>query len=236
MERFHLLTTDDGSLTLWDAEASEAFKSRHAAALESEKVFIDPGFREHPLRKTARPFRILELGFGLATNCLALAEAAIAENPTESPVEYLGVDRETTGLEYLIGHDPIRAQTPWLRELLAAGKCEALPGLRMEFRRGDFLDELKRLEGEPKFHAVFFDAFSPKANPTAWTTGLFRQVALLLEPGGRLVTYSVSRVTKDALEAAGFQLGKHRLPNLLQKREALVAEKPLSLAHEPRSS
>ncbi|MFK5284170.1 MnmC family methyltransferase, partial [Lacticaseibacillus paracasei] len=77
---------------------------------------------------------------------------------------------------------------------------------------GDFTEKMAELAKEGFLaHAILFDPFSPKSNPEAWTTGMFQQAASLLVPGGRLVTYSVCRTAKDAAQAAGLIVEKHKL-------------------------
>jgi tRNA U34 5-methylaminomethyl-2-thiouridine-forming methyltransferase MnmC len=88
------------------------------------------------------------------------------------------------------------------------------------------LEDMAKLEkAGVKAHAILFDPFSPKANPEAWTSEVFRLAAALLAPGGRLVTYSVSRTAKDAAASAGLIVEKHPLPAELNKRSALLATK-----------
>jgi tRNA U34 5-methylaminomethyl-2-thiouridine-forming methyltransferase MnmC len=210
--RFELRATG-GGLTVFDREAGETFKSQHNAAVETEEVFFRPGVRENPWWGNARPFRVLELGFGLGTNFLYALGAEI---------EFVSVERDLAGARFLLTQG-------------ALPPLEALVETK-EFRQGrfsaqlieeDFFTALPRLvaKGE-KFHCVYFDPFSPKANPEAWAPTLFSLCAALLHPGGRLVTYSVSRSAKDAAQGAGFLVNKHHLPAALNKRSALLAIKP----------
>ncbi len=91
---------------------------------------------------------------------------------------------------------------------------------------GDFFEVLTKLKQEQKqFHSIFFDPFSPSANPEAWSPILFQLAADLLPPQGRLVTYSVSRIAKDGCAQAGLLVEKRKLPDILQKRGALLAIK-----------
>jgi tRNA U34 5-methylaminomethyl-2-thiouridine-forming methyltransferase MnmC len=213
--RFRLQPTTDGSLTVFDAEAGECFKSRHAARLEAEHVFYQPGVRENPWRGKARPLRVLELGFGLGTNFLHLAAK-------EEALELVSVERDLSGLRFFLEHEKHPALAAIAEHLRFTS-----PNLSARLVLGDFFETLRALarEGE-RFHAVFFDPFSPKANPEAWTLELFQLCIALMEPAARLVTYSVSRTAKGAALAAGLQIAKRDLPPSLQKRSALLAWKP----------
>lgn len=71
------------------------------------------------------------------------------------------------------------------------------------------------------FHAIYHNAFSPNANPELWTQDFFAQLFPLLEPGGKLATYSVKGTVRRNLQAVGFKVQK--LPGPPGKREMLVA-------------
>lgn len=213
--RFRLQETQNG-LTVFDEEAGECFKSRHDAWAEVEAVFYGPGIRQNPWWGKVRPFRVLELGFGLGTNFQYLRENQI-------PVELLSIDRDLAGAHFFLAHEENAA----LRDILTTKRFREA-GFSAALLEEDFFSALPRLAaaGE-KFHCVYFDPFSPRANPEAWTSHLFRLAADLLAPQGRLVTYSVSRAAKDGARAAGLLVSKHDLPAALRKRSALLATKPL---------
>ena len=213
--RFRVQNTQNG-LTVFDEEAGETFKSQHSALTEVEEVFYRPGVAENPWRKYAEPFRLLELGFGLGTNFAHL------RTKQDGPLTLVSVERDLAGAEFLQSQIP----DPALGAILEHGYfTEGLFSARIE--KGDFFQVLPSLIalGE-KFHGVYFDPFSPKANPEAWVTELFSLAFDLLLPAGRLVTYSVSRSAKDAAAAAGFLVEKHKLSPELKKRSALLAVKP----------
>ncbi len=213
--RFRVQETLNG-LTVFDSEAGECFKSRHSALLEAEEVFFRPAFLESPWRGKARPFRILELGFGLGTNFLHL------EAKSEGPLELVSVERDLAGARFYLEQEH---QAP-LSQILESGRY-VKGDFTARIEEGDFFRVLPALkERGERFHAVYFDPFSPKANPEAWTNALFSLSYALLAPEGRLVTYSVSRVAKDGAAQAGFLVTKRDLPAELQKRNALLAVKP----------
>lgn len=212
--RFAIQSTASG-LTVFDAEAGECFKSRHSALRETEEVFFRPGVEENAWWGHARPFRVLELGFGLGTNFSSLAARA-------APLELVSIDRDLAGARFFLAQE----NNPALATLLRERSFER-EGFRATLLEADFFSCLPRLAaaGE-RFHCVYFDPFSPKANPEAWGEGLFRLSASLLHPGGRLVTYSVSRAAKDGAAQAGFRVEKRELPAELQKRNSLLAILP----------
>lgn len=213
--RFELRETADGSLTVFDHEVGECFKSRHAARLEAEHVFYRPAVLEHPAFG-ARPLHVVELGFGLGTNFQHFLARGFEGT-------FSSIERDLAGARFYLGHAP----NADLEALLAASTF-ARGGFLASLHRGDFFEVLRSLlaAGE-RADAVLFDPFSPKANPAAWTRELFLLAFSLLRPGGRLVTYSVSRAAKDAALESGFEVHKRKLPDELRKRGALLAIRPL---------
>jgi tRNA U34 5-methylaminomethyl-2-thiouridine-forming methyltransferase MnmC len=53
---------------------------------------------------------------------------------------------------------------------------------------------------------VWLDAFSPRRCPQLWSLEFLAQLAALLKPEGRLITYSSAAAVRAALMAAGLQL------------------------------
>ena len=226
--RFRVEQTKDGSSTLFDAKFGECYKSRHAANTEVDAVFFAPGVRENPWLNASKQFRILELGLGLGTNLHQAAK--IAESLPNNEIEFFTIERDLAGAEKFI-EEGLAGQE--LRELVN----------RKEFKRENFSATLMVGEFEPvlqklkasgeSFHAIFFDPFSPKSNPEAWQPPIFQLAADLLFPEARLVSYSVSRIAKDGCAQAGLEVHKIRLPEILNKRSALLAIKPKRIENRP---
>lgn len=211
--RFRLQETQ-GGITVFDEEAGECYKSRHSALSEAEYVFFRPGVKENPWLGKAKPLRILELGFGLGTNFEYLRRQG--EN-----LHLTSIDRDLAGARFLLSAEA----NPSLASILEAKEFQE-GSFSARLIEEDFFFALPRLiEAGEAFHCVYFDPFSPKANPDAWAEKLFRLSADLLLPGGRLVTYSVSRAAKDGAALAGLKTQKLDLPQELKKRSSLLAIK-----------
>jgi tRNA U34 5-methylaminomethyl-2-thiouridine-forming methyltransferase MnmC len=153
---------------------------------------------------------VLELGFGLGTNFRHFLDRGFRG-------VFHSVERDLAGAAFLQEHAPDAS----LARLLAERDSVFGP-MRAVLHETDFFAFTPHFRA----HAVLFDPFSPKANPDAWTADLFRIAYSCLLPGGRLVTYSVSRAAKDAASAAGFAVAKRDLPAELRKRSALLAIRP----------
>ena len=73
------------------------------------------------------------------------------------------------------------------------------------------------------FDVIFYDAFSPNAQPELWSIDIFQRMYRLLNTNGILVTYCAKGVIKRNLRDAGFQVDSK--PGPPGKREMTVATK-----------
>ena len=62
------------------------------------------------------------------------------------------------------------------------------------------------------YDVVFFDAFSPDAQPELWTEEVFRNVYGLMKEGGVMTTYCAKGDVRRAMLAAGFKVEKLQGP------------------------
>jgi len=77
---------------------------------------------------------------------------------------------------------------------------------------------------EPSFDLVYFDAFSPNAQPELWEEELLAKVAEAMKPGGVLVTYCAKGAVKRRMKRIGLQVEALQGPP--GKREMTRATKP----------
>jgi hypothetical protein len=83
--------------------------------------------------------------------------------------------------------------------------------LNFHFLWGDLRSQIQKLnllnnQNPPFVDAIFHDAFSPRKIPELWSQDLFNEYIKLLNPGGVLTTYSVSKPVRQGLYNAGFKL------------------------------
>jgi tRNA U34 5-methylaminomethyl-2-thiouridine-forming methyltransferase MnmC len=85
-------------------------------------------------------------------------------------------------------------------------------------------DQIQKAKLQTDFYnVIFFDAFSPTAQPELWTPEIFKLLFNAMKSGGVLTTYSCKGTVKRALKTAGFRIEK--LPGPPGKREFLRAWK-----------
>jgi tRNA U34 5-methylaminomethyl-2-thiouridine-forming methyltransferase MnmC len=73
------------------------------------------------------------------------------------------------------------------------------------------------------YDVVYFDAFSPDAQPELWSEEVFGNVYALMKEGGVLMTYCAKGDVRRAMLAAGF--GVEKLQGPPGKRHILRARK-----------
>ncbi len=224
-DKEHILITADGSSSLVSRALNQMYHSSGGALTESEHIFMGLGLK--PLLDTARqptnfpvPLRIFEMGFGTGLNALLAWKLA---DETGFPVHYTGLeaypvtDIEHASLNFgeITGKPefPLLHQSPW-------GEDVPLSSFFSFRKEKQFLEHFHT---QQRFDLIFFDAFSPNAQPELWTEEIFSRIASFTEPGGILVTYSSKGIVRRALQQAGFTVEKHPGPG--RKREVVRAIK-----------
>ncbi|GAB3180743.1 tRNA (5-methylaminomethyl-2-thiouridine)(34)-methyltransferase MnmC2 [Telluribacter humicola] len=213
-----LVYTADGSNSLYNTELDQHYHSMQGALQESRHVFINLGLKP-ALEQASAPVRIFEMGFGTGLNALLAWQQA---DDFQKPVEYLGVeaypiaDEEVEGLNFdeITGKAGLAQlhQAPWSAYTRLT---EYFSFCKVHTTLEDFT-----LNDAP-FDVIFYDAFSPTAQPELWTEEVFARIAAMTRPGGVLVTYSAKGSVRRALDAVGFSVEKHPGPG--RKREVVKA-------------
>ncbi len=224
-----LLLSGDGSPTLFSPRYGEAYHPREGARAQAERLFV----RLSGIAHRPEP-RVLEVGFGLGLNFFA-GLAAVRERG--GTLYYLGLEPEPVEPEVL--------EAVLRRCRLADDEADRL--LLAWERRRDFVISgagyllavrFAPLERAPLprawADAVFYDPFSPRANPAAWSLANLARAAGVLRPGGVLVSYAVAGWVRRNLKRLGFAV--ERVPGALGKREWLRARRPFGTGAETASS
>lgn len=221
-----LRTTTDGSTTLYDARRQLYFRSRHGAATESRGVFVGA---TGVVTRHARPVRILELGFGGATNfCETVAALMASGRHLVSPaqtLDYLAVDAAPAPPQWL--HHPCAEAVQTARAAASGVQAEwshrctveaAALGVRLTLIRAPFT----QLPSHPlAAHAIYFDPFAPRVDPESWSVEIFRSVRRHMHADGVLSTYSAASWIRRNMQAAGLIVARAPAPK--PKREMTIA-------------
>lgn len=218
-----LVTTDDGSATIYNSRVGENYHSRHGALQESRHVFIHSGLSYFIEKELSNSVRILEVGFGTGLNFLLSADFCTQRNIS---LHYTGIEAFplsdslifATGYEQYISpdiwdsfkscyHRALRQKT----ELNKAGELEIA------------VTALEDFHPHEQYDVVYFDAFAAVHQPEMWTTEALEHCTRGLTAGGVFVTYAITGNLKRSMKALGFVIEK--VPGAPGKREMLRATK-----------
>lgn len=207
-----LQQTSDGSFTFYSEKFGQTYHSVHGAKTESERVFIELGLT-YALGTFQNPVNILEIGFGTGLNAfLTLSES----EETKREINYLGVEA------YPLSEDEYGKlpETHQALHRLEWGVWHTFNPYFNVLKQKTTLDEF---DSKTPFHLIYFDAFSPEAQPELWTEEVFKKMYALLVPNGILTTYCSKSSVQKNVKAAGFYVEKHKGPP--HKREVIRAIK-----------
>lgn len=209
---FELITLRTGSRAVRHLTSGEVMHPAVGPWEEAKRLYVD---QLDPLARlrgaSERPLRVLDVGLGAGTNAVALLSAFREAGPLARHLEVVSLERDLAPLRLALA-DP--EGFPFLCPFAAA--AEALmtrgvweeEGLTWRLLLGDIHETLAQAGGD--FEFVFYDPFSPKANPTLWTPSLLAEVRATCRheaPGALLATYSAATPTRVSFLLAGFQVG-----------------------------
>ncbi|MBD3630700.1 tRNA (5-methylaminomethyl-2-thiouridine)(34)-methyltransferase MnmD [Cyclobacterium sp.] len=196
-----IITTEDGSHSVYLPEINESYHSSHGAYRESIHVFLLYGLEAWYARNRGKfPIRIFEVGFGTGLNAWL---TLIWAEQNQVPVLY-----------HTIEPFPLPAEI--YNELNFTQMDETLTHYNGYFKR---LHQMEWDSGKPltdyfnikkekislqdvKLYPsdiVYFDAFSPKKQPELWEDTLLKKIHESMNPKGVFVTYCAAGHLKKNL-------------------------------------
>jgi queuine tRNA-ribosyltransferase len=180
--------------------------------IEAEQLYVQQSrLRERLLAKEGADrdrLVLFDVGLGAGSNALAAWSASEGLTEGAARLELVSFERDLGALELALaagesfGWTGARADAA--RALLAHGAHETA---RTHWRlvRGDLLETLARQTARADI--IYWDPFSPRANPALWTVAAFSEVRRAAGPRCALYTYSASTATRLALLLAGWAVG-----------------------------
>jgi len=219
-----IITTADGSNSIYAADWDEHYHSVHGAVQESEHIFIKSGLGADSL-KSLDKISVLEIGFGTGLNALLTCFSA---KKTQIQIQYTAIEpyplnnNELQQLNY--GKILPYAQANEVFSLIHTAEWEKWVQIADCFSLCKHkISALEINFPQNSFNLVYFDAFSPDVQPELWSNVLFEKIYNSMIQNGIFVTYSVKGIVKRALKQAGFCVKK--LPGPAGKREILCGKK-----------
>jgi len=230
-----LVETADGSFTVRHAIHGQDFHSREGAKFEAWELYVQASGYFGALQDPGPEILILDVGMGLSYNAAATI-AAWHESGGLRSVTMLSLEVDERLVSAAVG-----ARAPWFRGWSESWKAglRALchkdgnsyfatlqhPKTSEKFSWEVIVGDAGRQglpDISPKLDFVWQDPFTPELNPLMWSPEWFAKVRAESKPSTRLMTYSVSRVVKDALEKSRWVHERMRTPG--RKRHWLRAQ------------
>lgn len=220
-----IITTADGSKTIYLPEWNEHYHSKHGAIQEAYHVFINMGL-EHVIasKDFSNQLGILEIGFGTGLNAII---TLIEADRHQLNIDYHGVEAypiqvdEINSLDYVEALSEKEYDSIFKKLHRVSWEEQHLITNRFSLKkRKQFFSEI---EDKDQFNLIYFDAFGARVQPELWTEDIFQKMHRALKSEGVLVTYSAKGSVRRAMQAVGFTV--ERLPGPPGKREMLRASK-----------
>ncbi len=226
MSNLSIVTTADGSRTIFNAEVGENYHSKHGALQESRHVFLQQGL-ECFLTHNEQPEQVsvLEVGFGTGLNFLLTADHCTQHN---IGLSYTGIEAYplTTDLLLATGYQEHVPDAIWNNFVNVY--ANALHG---EVKLNEVVDlhiahaQLLSYTARRSFDVIYFDAFAAVHQPEMWNEEAIAHTVKFLAPGGVFVTYAITGNLKRQLKVLGLTVQK--APGAPGKREMLRAIRPV---------
>ncbi|WP_192347725.1 tRNA (5-methylaminomethyl-2-thiouridine)(34)-methyltransferase MnmD [Algoriphagus sp. Y33] len=218
-ENLKIITTEDGSHSLYNEALKETYHSFHGAFKESIHVFMLYGLDSWAINNpNKKPLRIFEVGFGTGLNAwLTLVWA----EQNQIPVLYHSIEPFPltedlySQLNYGDMDDAIFHYKPYLQRLHKA-----------DWNKGIIMSEYFNMKKEKTTlqdvvlyptDVIFYDAFAPSKQPEMWQKDVLAKVCSSLNPGGIFTTYCATGQLKRDLKELGLEV--ETLPGPPGKKE-----------------
>lgn len=210
MSDHEVVTTRSGAWAMRDRATGQVMHPVVGPLAEAEALYLGPSRLAERLRARAlEPLVVLDVGLGAGSNAVAAWRASEAR-ASGRVMEIVSFDRTVAALALAL--EPEHAPAFGLdgpagvaaRALLADGR-HATPRTTWRLVLGDLPGALA--ETGLTADVVYWDPFSPRANPELWSLAAF--AALRSRSGERATvhTYSAATSTRAAMLLAGFAVG-----------------------------
>lgn len=224
-----LITTADGSHSLYVKDLDEHYHSIHGAIQEAQHVFIKTGIH-HLNSKNCKSINILEIGFGTGLNTLLsyLEAEKLNVKLNYTSLEAFPLNTEMISqLNYVELIAKIENKSEFdLKEMFKSihkAEWEKKTELSKNFSLLKIKNTLQEIKFTSTFDLIFFDAFGPRVQPEMWTEEIFAKIFEATNQNGCLVTYCAKGEVKRTLKKVGFIV--ETLPGPPRKREMVRGTK-----------
>ncbi len=229
MQQLQLITTQDGSHSLYVPGLDETYHSTYGAIQEAQHVFIQHGL-SYWIEKQRQPrLKILEVGLGTGLNALL---TFLTSSKEKVLIEYTGLEpfpipwTYVQRLNYAAKLAQVGSYNTAYKDLqvkfamLHQSKATSFSKLSDYFlfqKLGLCLEDFSAPSNS--FDLIYFDAFAPSKQPEMWTIALLQKITQTMKIPGVLVTYCAQGQLKRNLQQLGMHL--ETLPGPPGKKEMI---------------
>jgi len=197
-----------GALAMRSLAAGEIMHPGVGPLREAELLYVAQSRLGERLRARTGELVLFDVGLGAGSNALAARAEAERAPATAARLCLVSFERDLGALTLALDHSAAFGlggdAGVAARALIADGE-HATARTSWRLQRGELLDALAR---EPsRADVVFWDPFSPRANPELWTVAAFSVLRRAAADRCVVYTYSASTATRVALLLAGFAVG-----------------------------
>jgi queuine tRNA-ribosyltransferase len=203
--KHEVVRTKTGALAMRSLEVDEVMHPGVGPLVEAEQLYV----RQSRLRERLAqgPLAVFDVGMGAGSNALAARRAAM-ETPSDVALNLISFERDLDALTVALGEPEVFGLQgepgEAARALLSSGQHQHQRAF-WQLRHGELLQTLAA--ESLRADIVFWDPYSPKANPDLWTVAAFTAIRRVAGPRCTLFTYSASTTVRLALLLAGWAVG-----------------------------
>jgi queuine tRNA-ribosyltransferase len=207
-----VVLTRSGARAMRDRVTGELMHPVVGPAVEAETLYVAPSRLQERLGiASALPLVLFDVGLGAGSNAVAAWSLSERMPSSARRLEIVSFDRSTDALRCAVAEEHAEAfgfDGPSGRVARTLQEERRHETARTLWRLviGDLPSTLT-LEPGASADVVFWDPFSPKANPSLWTAAAFATLRRACRAGATIHTYSGATATRSALLLGGFAVG-----------------------------
>ncbi len=217
-----VVTTRAGARAVRDRLTGELMHPVTGPIEEAERIYIVPARVRERLGESTpgRPLVLLDIGLGAGSNALAAWKASHSSHSSHSSharddakrtLEIVSFDRSLAAFSLALAEENAEA-FGFVGESLAAASAVLESGehscrhTRWRYVDGELPLTLET-QAAGMADIVFWDPFSPRANPQMWTVAAFAALRRVCRAGVAVHTFSGATAIRSAMLLAGFAVG-----------------------------
>lgn len=207
MDDIKVITTSDGSSSLYLPQMDETYHSTHGALAESQHVYINTGLK-YLIARGEKEINLFELGLGTGLN--AILTYLYSNNHSDIKINYTTIEKypiaaaivSQLNFEGITDNENVADIFKQLHNMEWAVQKEITEGLTFaKYKTG-----IEEFETKQKFNLIYYDAFAPSKQPEMWDLPILERIKNIMQPNGILVTYCAQGQFKRNLKQLDFEL------------------------------